>query len=243
MLVPWFPIMWRQLFEWWNAVYALPLALVLVLLVVTGILSLAGGVFGDSDTEHHHETQDGSEIESDADTEMEHDREIHGGDHSADHGAGGLAEVLAATFFGAHSIPVFLMLQIWLLLWGLIGLSLHRIAGATGPATLIWSVPVTLISSLAVARSLAVLARRWFHPYETSAVRRDQIVGRHGKVVFAVTDSEGTIHARDEHGTLHRIRARSSGERLEAGEEVVILGVEGGSGVYQVAGVRGLLDD
>ena len=40
------------------------------------------------------------------------------------------------------------------------------------------------------------------------AVRRNQLVGRPGSVVFPVSSEEGTVHVRDEYGTLHRVRAR-----------------------------------
>jgi hypothetical protein len=61
-------------------------------------------------------------------------------------------------------------------------------------------------------------------------------------VVYPVTAEEGTVHVRDEHGTLHRLRARSEVGRLESGQEIVILGYDPERKIYQVDDAAAFVD-
>jgi membrane protein implicated in regulation of membrane protease activity len=70
---------------------------------------------------------------------------------------------------------------------------------------------------------------------ESSAVTQSAIVGRRGKVVFAVSADAGTVHVCDAHGTLHRVRARSEQGPLPAGTEVVVVAFEPTQRLFRVA--------
>ena len=141
--------------------------------------------------------------------------------------------VPALVALGVGRAPLVMLLQILLLFWGLIGLALHQLAGA-GPFSLLWSLPATFALSILATRSFAVLFGRFFKQYESAAVSRHQLVGRTGRVVYPVTSEEGTIHVRDQHGTLHRVRARSQHGALESGQEIIILGYDPDRKTYQV---------
>jgi membrane protein implicated in regulation of membrane protease activity len=256
------------MFTWWNAIYSLPLAVVLVFLAVTSLISLVGGVFGqfgDADTEvdadadvhagaHGDLSADGgveiahagghhgaeADLGLDVDTDLGVDAgadapHVHGAEcgHAAGHhGASPVMEALA--FLGVGQAPLVMVLEVWLLLWGLIGVGLHQAFGAAGPGALVWSLPMTFLLSVGGTRGFAKVFGRFFKPIETSALRRDQIVGLMGRVVFPVTEEQGTVHVRDKHGTLHRLRARSEHGRLESGQQIIVLGYDPANKLYQV---------
>lgn len=233
----------RWWFEWWNAVYTLPLAFVVVFLAVTSLVGLLGGAFGElahHDANLHAEADLPHDAHAGLDASPDHGPETHLPDaHDADGGAehagahAGLM-VSALLVLGAGHAPAMLLLQIFLLLWGLIGVGLHQALHAAGGLALAWSLPVTLAASVAGTRAFALLFGRYFRQHETSAQKRDQVVGRMGRVVFQVTPEEGTVHVRDSYGTLHRLRARAAEGRLEPGQEIIILGYDRDRQIYQV---------
>ncbi|MGV3721017.1 MAG: hypothetical protein ACO1SX_08905 [Actinomycetota bacterium] len=222
--------------QWWNAFYTVPLAFVLVLLAITSILSLLGGAFGElGHSEHEVESGVACDHDLGVDHDVDHDLDLHH-DHGGDadlHAHPGLM-VSALLILGAGNAPVMLLLQIFLLLWGLIGVGLHQAMGVNSGFGLLWSAPVALTLSVLGTRGAAQLFGRFLKPQETSAVKRGGVVGRVGRVVYPVTQEEGTVHVRDSHGTLHRLRARAPVGRLESGQEIVILGYDSDSKVYQV---------
>jgi membrane protein implicated in regulation of membrane protease activity len=232
-----------SLFTWWNAIYTLPLAVVLVFLAITSIVSLLGGAFGELTGDAHAD----HDVDVDADADVDHDLDLdHDGHVDAVEQAIGVAKGIAPAdghgalvsglvFLGVGRAPLMMVVQVLLLLWGVIGWSLHQTFSAQGPLALAWSIPTTLIMSVAGTRAFASLFGRFFRPHESRSVRRDQLVGRSARVVFAVTTDAGTIHARDQHGTLHRVRARVREGRLEPGREVVITGYDATQALYEVA--------
>jgi membrane protein implicated in regulation of membrane protease activity len=244
-----------SIFTWWNAIYSLPLAFVLLFLAITSLVSLAGDLFGglahsegetgvasEAHAEAEHDLDVDTDLDADTDLDVGHDldaeHDLHGDAHAhhdhGEHGHGHDAFLTALGFLGVGRAPLVMVLQVLLLSWGLIGVALHRAAGAAGPGALFWSLPLTLVLSVLATRTTALLFGRLFKPMETSIVRSDQLVGYTGRVVFPVTEEEGTIHIRDQHGTLHRVRARSQHGRLESGQEIIVLGYDAAQRVYQV---------
>jgi membrane protein implicated in regulation of membrane protease activity len=242
---------WRDLFHWWNAIYSVPLLFALIYL---GVSLLLGTLAGDHDAEHdaHAEADAHADVHADAgvdhdaavDADADHDLEAghdvaHGAGHADAHhghphhhgGDSPLLDVLA--FLGVGRAPLGLVLQIFMVVWGVVGLSIHSMVGAGSPLWLALSAPLSLVLSAVATRGLAFAFGKVVRK-ETYALARSEFVGTTGRVVFPVTAEEGTIHFRDRHGTLHRVRARSQHERLESGQEVVILGYDPAQNVYQV---------
>jgi len=254
------PVQW--LFEWWNAVYTLPLAAVLVLLILTSLISLAGGALGQlSEADGGVEADHDADLHLDADTDVDGDLEVDGdvdldGDGDGDvvdraiaasHGhpspeAGPGFLISALVTLGVGRAPLVMVLQVLVLFWGFLGLTLHQTLRVDSPAALLWSAPVTLVLSVLATRTFAGAFGRVFKGFETSAVRRHQIVGRTGRVVYTVSHDAGTVTVRDEHGTLHRVRARTEHQRLESGREIIILGYDPKTQVYQVDDVAAFVD-
>ncbi|MFN3649928.1 MAG: hypothetical protein ACK47B_10115 [Armatimonadota bacterium] len=223
----------EQLFAWWNAVYSVPLIVVLTVATVTALVSLIGGGFGDA--------TDAVDADADADLDVDADLDADAGlDAHGDHGhghphtsdAGLLLPVLAA--IGVGRAPLMLVLQVFCLLWGLVGLTLHSAAPQAGAGALLWSLPISLVAAAVGTRLFSGLVARVMPQSESSVVKRDQLVGRIGKVVYPVSLEEGTINVRDAHGTLHRVRARTQQGRLDSGEEVIILGFDPQRNLYEV---------
>lgn len=233
------------LFTWWNAVYALPLAFVLVFLAITSIVSLVMGGLGElsqgaeadhdvdlgHDVEHDLDVDADVEVEHDLDTEFEHGHSHTAGSHPhADPGP----MMLALLALGVGKAPLILLLQVLLLFYGLIGVGLHYALGVTGPGALLWSLPVTLLFSVLGTRLFATVIGKIFRPLETAVVKSDELAGRTGKVVYTVDEDSGTVHIKDVHGTLHRVRARSRHGVLESGTEIIVLGYDPQHQVYEV---------
>ena len=248
------------LFLWWNAIYAVPLGIVLILLLVTGMISLAGGGFGHdhsggvngshgADAGHLH----GSHEAGAGDAHVSHGADagagqgshgataphpdFNGGVHAGrdghpDHEWEGIQPLLS--LLGAGRAPLLLILQVLVICWGATGLLLHDWANAAGPLALLWSVPVSGLAALCVARGMAEIFGRVFPQDESSALQRDQLVGRIGTVVYTVTESSGTVNVRDEYGTLHRLRAHTPEGALATGREVIVVGYDPGANVYVV---------
>lgn len=236
------------LFRWWNAVYSVPLAFVLLFLTVSSVVGLMGGLF-DSAT-HGHGNADADvdadvDVDFDADVDVDADVDLDGepdlstahahadGRHVHHHGGPGPFLTLLA-FIGVGKAPFMLTLQVLLLLWGLIGIALHQLTPGVGPLTLVWSVPVTLALSLVGTRGFATLFARTFRSFELPGVKRNDLVGRTGQVVYSVTAEEGTVHVRDPHGALQRIRARCPHGALEPGRQIIVLGYDPQRSLYEV---------
>lgn len=233
------------LLAWWNAIYTLPLAVVLVFLSVTSIVSLAGGAFGggsdqDAEVNPDHEVEVDQDVDVDHDLDTDHDIE---GDLDGD-GDHDFHDVMlgALAALGAGRMPLLMLLQVLLLFWGLTGTLLHQAAGAAGPGVLLWSIPVSLVVSAVGTRGIAQAFGRFLRKVETRAVAQSAIVGRSGRVVYAVTRDEGTVSVTDEHGTLHRVRARTGQGRLDSGEEIVIIGYDPLTRLYEVDDPRAFLE-
>jgi membrane protein implicated in regulation of membrane protease activity len=259
------PVEW--LFTWWNAVYTLPLAFVLVFLTITSVLSLAGGAFGElaqghtdvghhvevdhdvdlgHDVDLHHDMDVDHDVDMDHDMDMDHDADVDhdtaattteratgtAQGHSAGSAPGPLVSAMVA--IGVGRAPLVMLIQILLLLWGLIGIGLHQAFHVTSPLALLWSFPATLVLSVLGTRGFAYTFGRYLRQKETYAVGRNEMVGRTGSVVFAVTEEEGTVHIRDRHGTLHRLRARTEQGRLESGQPIIVIGYDPDKSLYYV---------
>lgn len=234
------------LFQWWNAVYSVPLAFVLLFLTVSSLVGLVGGVFegathghGDSDLDADVDVDLDADVDVDADVDLDTDADLTpnhahpgSGTHSHHHGGPGPFLTLLA-FLGVGKAPFMLTLQVLLLLWGLIGLGLHQLTAA-GPFSLVWSVPLTLVLSLVGTRVFATAFARTFRSFELPGVKRNDLVGRTGQVVYSVTSDEGTVHVRDPHGALQRVRARCTHSALEPGRQIIVLGYDPERCLYEV---------
>ncbi len=128
------------LLTWWNAIYTLPLAVVLVFLMVTSLVSLAGGTFGEGgshDADAHHDGDHGGDhegaVDHGADGDSDHDLDADADGHDGGrHHVGDSVVTPALVALGAGRMPLLMLLQVLLLFWGLTGTLLHQAVGVTG---------------------------------------------------------------------------------------------------------------
>lgn len=236
------------LFHWWNAVYSVPLAFVLLFLTVSSVVGLVGGMFegvahshgnADADVDADVDVDFDADVDLDTDVDLDAEPDVathaqHADGRHGHHHEGPGPFLTLLVFIGVGKAPFMLTIQVLLLLWGLIGIGLHQVTPAAGPLTLLWSVPVTLALSLLGTRGFASLFARMFRSFELPGVKRNDLVGRTGQVVYSVTAEEGTVHVRDPHGALQRIRARCPHGSLEPGRQIIVLGYDPQRSLYEV---------
>ncbi|MBM3457417.1 MAG: DUF1449 family protein, partial [Armatimonadetes bacterium] len=153
--------------------------------------------------------------------ETEQDLELDG--HAAGPGEVGSPVLMGLVYLGAGRVPIVMLVQILLLLWGVIGVVLHLCLAGWGPPALAVSLPVTGFLTILLTRGFSQVCGRFFHPHESNAVEEKELVGCSGTVIYEVTEEAGTIHVRDRFGTLHRVRARASRGQIPIGQEVLVV--------------------
>lgn len=152
----------------------------------------------------------------------------HGHDgHSGEHQGGKVAFSLAGALH-IQNIPPLLLLQNFLLLWGIFGWAANQYfaRGAPDPAQFIKpSLMVASGGSLIVGLVIAAVMSRFAPSDETFAVTKRDLVGLIGEAVSPITDRMGSVYVRDATGTLHHLPSRimPDGASIAKGEKVVIV--------------------
>lgn len=210
------------LWDWWNLIFLLPIALSVLLLLASAVGGLGeAGAHGAVDASAHGAVDADADVETDAPGEAQTDHPL------AD----------ALEWAGVGVVPISLLAQAFLLLFGMVGLAANRaLETAARPDSLIWgALGIALGGSLAGTAALGALGRR-FLPREKPALGNKDLVGRTGSVVFTVTQTLGTIQVRDSGGTLHQLAARipAGQEPLESGRDVLVTAFDPESGAFLV---------
>jgi hypothetical protein len=211
-----------NLLQWWNLIFLLPIALSVLLLLVSALggLGEAGGHGGDFHAADLH-----------ADTAAT-GGDAHGGgegDHEWLH------DMLE--WMGVGVVPVSLLLQAFLLFFGIFGLAANRALNTgASPDSLVWgALAIAAVGGLGGATGLGAVARR-FMPKAQPALGNKDLVGRDGTVIFEVTDASGMIQVRDVSGTLHQVPARvqAGQEPLESGQKIMVGAYDAQRGAFLV---------
>jgi len=134
----------------------------------------------------------------------------------------------ALMLFGVGKVPVTILIGVFMLSWGVIGLLANRVFGSfmVLPAIYIWpSLAVTFVVSSAATRSMAAVVGRLMPSTETYGVSRMELVGLLGKSVYTVSDKSGTVDIRDPYGTIHRVQAktREDAAAVPASSQVMVI--------------------
>jgi len=207
----------------------------------------------DHDVDHDLDHDVDHDLDHDVDHDLDHDVD-HGADlhHEMEHGAeahlphaaGEVAHhaepnlfVQALAFYGVGRVPLSVVLQAFCFSWGVLGLLLNQCLSVSRNPVMAWpGLAIAFMGSTLFTRGTAGLIARMVPRSGTSAVRKQSLQGRIGKVVFTVTDSAGTVHIRDDYGTLHQLAARvEPGEApIPPGTEVLLLGYDRGGKWYWV---------
>ncbi|GAA4009503.1 hypothetical protein GCM10022280_02950 [Sphingomonas swuensis] len=130
-------------------------------------------------------------------------------------------------WLGVGQVPLLILLVVFLGLFALIGFSLQQLATALTGGSL--SAVLAGVGAALLALPLLGLtargAARILPRDETTAFRRDSLVGRRAAIVIgtARVGSPARAEVRDEHGQRHFVMVEPTDERTDAGEGQVLL--------------------
>ena len=230
-----------QLIAWWNLPFTLPFALAIVYLVLTasGLVDLGSSDAGDAaDTDS---AADVSSDISDADADTAPDKA------DAPEPSGGPA-ARALGLLGVGRVPLAIVIQVFLLVWGFSGWAATTILQPLLHEPLLFFWPALLIAAVCAVFATATLARplaRWLPSTESHAATKHDLTGRIGTVVLPVGTAAGTVHVRDDRGNLHQIACHvesaphngvsgSGAPTIPKGAEVIVVSYDEATGRYLV---------
>jgi hypothetical protein len=215
------------LLEWWNLIFALPLAVGSVLLLglaLSGMIDL-GGDQADSDA-HHDAAADAHHADVDAHAD-------HAGDAEHAEGADGKHGIVktpysshddhaaaekplwlkALNLFGiGMGLPISMGLPLLMMMWGAVGLIANRLLEPLLPAPALFaplSMGVALLTMAFAGRTAGLIIRRVLRDEAPPIVDKYGLVGSTGRAVYEITPDGGVAHVRDRYGNLHRIVCRA----------------------------------
>jgi hypothetical protein len=222
-----------ELLSWWNLVFLIPLGLS-VLLILMNAIGLSGD--SDADVEHDVHVAADAELDHDVDThaEVDQDGDVHAQtDHATPSSRVGIVE-----FLGGGRIPVALIFQIFFLIWGVSGWIINVLLGTLLPPWIfIWiSMAGALFIAALSTRMTAKLIWRYAPLTETYAKHREELIGREGEAIYAITEDSGMAQIYDERGSLHRIycRIEPGAREIPGGGKVLIVHYDEDDDVYLV---------
>ncbi len=120
--------------------------------------------------------------------------------------AGATPLTVAMLLFGVGRAPLPMVVEFFLICWGLVGLwAVGNWVHAPHPNLfqMLPSLGLALGGGWAGSRAAAEVVGRIMPRDETSVVSRDALYGLTGKVAFPVSEKSGRVHIYDEFGTLH----------------------------------------
>jgi hypothetical protein len=226
------------LLEWWNFIFALPLAVGGVLLLglaLSGMIDLNGD-HADSDAHHGDAHADHAGDAHLSDAHADHAVELHadaGDAHHAD-GSMGKYEVVktpyashddhavaekplwlkALNLFGiGMGLPLSMAVPLLMMVWGTVGLIANRLLEPLLQLPALFaplSMGVALVTMAFAGRTAGLIIRRVLRDEAPPIVDKYGLVGSTGRAVYEITPDGGVAHVRDRYGNLHRIVCRAA---------------------------------
>jgi membrane protein implicated in regulation of membrane protease activity len=189
--------------DWQNLIFVLPLAGG-VLLVLVAALGLA-----EFDADMDVDAEPTPELEADGDAE------------ALDNAAASWSSLL-----GVGRVPLSIVWMVLLVVFGGIGLCTssmlsHWIDNSTVVASC--SVPIAAVGSLAATSVLTRLIARLLPDTESYVIGKEQLIGCMGTAELDILQSFGVANVVDQSGTLHKVRCRALGTRIDKGSAVLII--------------------
>lgn len=228
---------WASLMNWWNFIFALPLAvgiLLGVLFVLTGIIDTGDLSAGDHADAH------GGDLHADA----------HGGDTStggeptegtADHTGDDHSSLLdfVKVFGVGTGVPITVLLPTLMMVWGIVGLGMNQLLQPLLklPALYAPLSAVLAVGGMALFGQLAGFVARRLGLFDTTpAPTRHDLVGCSGYAVYSITETEGTANIKSHTGDILRVSCRTHPGHppIPAGTELLVVGYNEAEGDYFV---------
>lgn len=228
----------KDFLQWWNAIYWIPLCLSLLWILLAAVTGHGGGdgdggaeggdAGGDVDATHGGVEASGAEAGHDA-AGGEATQAHNGSDGGDSHHDDMAAKLLAV--LGLGRIPITLLIGLYMLFWGTIGLlvnSLCRDAGVPPAVFILPSLAGTFVATTVITRLSAGVIGKFMPSTETFAIVARDLIGRDGHVVYLVTENTGTVDVTDAYGTVHRRMAKTEpgAPQLPSGTKVLVVGFD-----------------
>lgn len=225
-----------QLFEWWNAIFSVPLGIATLYLLVTTFLGLEhGGAGGEHGLDH--------DVDHGVEHDVEQDGEADGEAESAAEGPLGHAaetptpvdDVLV--FLGAQQVSLTLVLELFCIGWGVFGLIANSVLEPLlrQPLLFVWpAAAVALVGSTLLTRGTSRLVARYLPREQTAALSRRELEGLVGQVIYSVDQRSGLVHVRDRYGALHQLAGRTDTGTIPHGDQVLVVEYVSDGDFYRV---------
>jgi len=212
------------LLQWHYLVFLLPLGVAILLLVLSTLrlgAHRAGGHSGHhahavgfrhaAGSGHNHGHGATGHRYAGGSAKAAHGRASHArhsdGKGDGDRGEGVSLMGLLLTVIGVGRAPLPIVLQMFFLFWGVVGILANQILlpNVTNPmlSQALPSLGAAFWLGLIGARVGAEIFGNVMPQEETSVISREALFGMTGKVVFPVTETAGRVHIYDDNQTLH----------------------------------------
>lgn len=199
---------WDWLLAWWNLIYVVPFGLGLLYM---GLYVATGLSFGDGDAAANGDLDadvDGdlhADVDGDADLDADADGDLDGGDHKIHFGGDTWLELL-----GIGRVPLSVVVMVLLMSWGFIGIVVNRLLFEMLPGLLLplVSIPLAGIGSAAITGVLARIVARIMPLDESSAWRKQELVGTIGEALYTIDSRFGKAAVRDPQGYRFQVPCR-----------------------------------
>lgn len=217
------------LLEWHNFIFALPLAV--GLLLSAGIVFSGFGASVDASHSDGHGSNDAPEHAGHETTDP-----AHQGDHSHDQ-HGSLLGTVGGWFGLGKGASLTLLLPILLATWGLVGLLVNTALSSWLAPAIFFPIAAILgllgagLAGNGVASVVQSLLRQ-----QGRNVRQQDLVGCGGRAAFRIDTSGGAANIRDKTGNIHRVVCKTlPGEAaIETGTEILVVDFDPKQGTYYV---------
>jgi membrane protein implicated in regulation of membrane protease activity len=205
---------------WWNLIFVAPFAVALVYLFAC---TLAGVGMGDGDADAHADADADADVDADADADLDGDADGdvhadadgHDGDADGDGDADSHeaeqtpAHLAALAWLGVGRVPLSLIALVLLLTWGAAGFLTNAILRPrTDFEAARISIPVAMLASVLITRSLVMLIARFVPLNQNLALRQSDHVGEVGQALFGIDEKFGLVAVRDGRGDLKQLPCR-----------------------------------
>lgn len=214
------------LLEWWNFIFALPLAagaLLLMGLALSGMIAFGGdaseGDASDADAAAENAIEAQGEV-SEGDAEQAESGDSHQSlvktpctlhdDHA--HPEKPLWLKFLNLFGIGMGLPLTMALPLLMVVWGAVGLIANRVLAPLLPAPALFaslSMGIALFTMALTGRTAGRIIRRVLRDEAPQVVDKYGLVGSTGRAVYEITADGGVAQVRDRYGNLHRIVCRA----------------------------------
>jgi hypothetical protein len=209
------------LLAWENLIFLIP-----ILVGVVASLALAtgfGGEVGEGDAETGEGADmDDASIDSDVDDVTDHDGS---GDGHSDQSM--LQQALS--LLGVGKVPLSIVIMLSSLSFGIVGMLSNVLFGMV-----YISLIIGLFAMIIITASCAKNMSKIVPSLETRTVSQRDLLGMQAHLILPASPSTGLAHVRDQFGTLHQIRCRTTQGEISDGRDVVILDYNEQEGIYIV---------